>query len=114
MNHISVNDAKLFLNRETLTPQETALVERLLVLIESDISGYCGFDVFADPGSDIRVLEYVTLTLLVKVFNRISHGTVGIKSGTFQNLSIDYDLSDDLSPSLRSMLDRLRQTSLVA
>ncbi len=112
MAFVDLESVKLFLNKETLTPAETALIERLLFLIEGDISGYVGYDIFTDPGADSAILEYVCLILLVKLYRRISSEAVGLKSMSFQNLSIDYDLSDDLSPFLVGILDRLRQGSL--
>lgn len=115
MSYTPVNVAQLYLNRETLTPQETALVERLLTLVEADIEGYVGYSAFTEEtAANKSALEYVVLILVTRLFNRITHDTVGIKSGTFQNVAISYDLHDDLSPALRGILDRLRQTSLVA
>jgi len=115
MSYTAIDDVKLFLNKETLTPQETALIERLLTLVEGEIEGYTGHSVFSDPTiRNIGALEYVVLHLVTKLFNRITHETIGIKSGTFQNVAITYDISDDLTPGLRTILDPFCATSLCA
>lgn len=115
MSYTAIDDVKLFLNRETLTPQETALIERLLSLVEGEIESYCGHTVFSDDTiRNIGALEYVALHLAVKLFNRINHETIGIKSGTFQNVAVEYDLSGDLTPGLRTILDPFCVTSLCA
>lgn len=113
MSYTTIDDVKLFLNKESLTPAETALAERLLSLVEGEIEGYIGYPAFSDPTTkNIGALEYVVLHLVTKLFNRITHETIGIKSGTFQNVAVSYDIQDLLTPGLRTILDPFCTTSL--
>lgn len=108
MSYISLETARLSLNRETLTPFEIAQVERLLALIEADLIGYCGYNIFEDPSTNKSCVEMIVCNLLQRAFFRVSNQSFGLKSSSFQNVSVVYDLSDDLSAFDKGLLDRYR------
>ena len=47
MSFTTVDDVKLFLNKESLTPFETAQVERLIPHVDAVINNYCGWNLLA-------------------------------------------------------------------
>lgn len=75
MSFTTVSDVKLFLNKETLTPFETAQVERLIPHVDGIITNYCGWNLQAEDyvnqyngdGTNILDLKVYPLNTLTKV-----------------------------------------------
>jgi hypothetical protein len=106
----STERVKLFLNRETLTPFETALVESLNYQLSGLIQADIGYDLPEDQPVPTDI-EYALLTLIVMQFREITAGTIGVSEMGFQNLSMKYDHA--LPPSLDRILQRYRAYPVV-
>jgi len=48
------------------------------------------------------------------LFNQVSQETTGVKSQSFNGLTVEFDLVDYLTPFLRTLLLRVSRVSLVA
>jgi len=115
MSAITIPELKLFLNREILTPHETELAETLLTSVEGVIEAYLEFPVFTEgTESEISTAKFVAIQLLVRLFNQVSQETTGVKSQSFNGLTVEFDLVDYLTPFLRTLLLRVSRVSLVA
>jgi len=115
MNFTDFESVGLILNRETLTAQEIALVERLEQLVQGTISGYCDCYPFAGPftaSANRGSLEFVLLILMAENFYRITRETTGWTQGKFGNIEIT--LTDDagINALCLLLLQPFRQTSL--
>jgi hypothetical protein len=82
---ITASEAAYFLNRETLSPEETFLAERLIPQVEELIISECQYDPFNDPDVDQACLQYLVVKLLQRNFARIINQTQGLKSASYGN-----------------------------
>lgn len=85
---ITASESAYFLNREILSPEETALVERLIPQCEELIISECQYDPFSDPDVNQTCLQYLVIKLLQCNFFRIINQTQGIKSANYGSLAI--------------------------
>jgi len=106
---ITASESACLLNREILSPEETALVERLIPQCEELIISECQYDPFNDPEVDQTCLQYLVVKLLQRNFARIINQTQGLKSANYGNLAVVYDLQEDLSRFDMRLLDRYRK-----
>lgn len=115
MNFTDFESVGLFLNRETLTSQEIALVERLEQLVQGTISAYCHCNPFVGPfcaAANRRSLEYVLLILMTENFYRITRETTGWTQGKFGNIEITFTDDAGINALCLLLLQPFRQTSL--
>jgi hypothetical protein len=97
----------LFLNRETLTPFETAQVEYLIQQVQSLIENDIGYPI-ADFTEIPQGIEFVALNIVCDAFRTITQNRIGIASAGYNSLFIKYSETGTLPPSLDLLLQRHR------
>lgn len=111
-------------NRPSLTPHEEAIAVSCIQQARGIMSAFVGHDPYkylynADPAelcvskeSQQNCLDFICVGFIgVPLFRKITEERVGMKSETFNALSVKYDLND-LSKFAQTMLDKFRPLSI--
>lgn len=107
---LTSDEVAVFLHRENLQPNDFELIDVLIDHMKSVLANYCGRDnwdqIDPDEPESFDGLKLPLLHLVLRHFRDIRAGKFGssVKSESFQDVSVTYDIDSFLSPMDRRIL----------
>ncbi len=109
---ITPDNALLWLNLETTTEKQDALLDALIPWADNVIISEIGFDPRTDPdyvGHNFGDLVMTAAHLIVSEFREITNETAGLEESSFNALTMKFSQEPIITPQMEKTFHRYRK-----